>query len=35
MLRDEAELLYEGDHIKVRFRGVARGGEGEAGHFGA
>ena len=35
MLRDEAETLYEGDHIEVRFRGVARGGQGEAGQAGA
>ena len=31
MLRDEAETMYEGDHIQVRFRGVGGGGEGEAG----
>ena len=31
VLRDEAETLYEGDHIQVRFRGVGGGGEGEAG----
>ena len=31
MLRDEAETLYEDDHIQVRFRGVGGGGEGEAG----
>ena len=31
MLQDEAETLYEGDHIQVRFRRVGGGGEGEAG----